>query len=140
MSRLNVDKLLKALDNDNNESIIETNKSDIKQIKNNVFQQLNLPKDKLKEYHLKLRDYRYVDDVSEIQSGCFFRWINLKNPENISLTRGAFLCDIGINNDGIHLIFKIPYGQHCQIRMDEVFLFQKLTEDEHVILSAMKFL
>ena len=48
MSGINIDKLLVALENEKNESIIETNKSDIKSIKNNVLQQLNLSREKIK--------------------------------------------------------------------------------------------
>ena len=140
MSRLNVDKLLIALENDKNESIMETTRSDIKTIKNNVLQQLNLPRETLKELHRKLNNYRYISDISELQSGCFLRWINLKNYDNLQLTRGAFLCDIDITDDGINIIFKNLYGKHCTFKMNELLLFQKITDDEQVILSALKYL
>lgn len=140
MSGLNIDKLLVALENDKNESIMETTKSDIKTIKNDVLQELNLPRDKLKELHQKLNNYRYISDISELQSGCFLRWINLKNYDNIQLTRGAFLCDIDIVDDGINIIFKTPFGKHCSYKMNELLLFQKITDDEQVILSALKYL
>jgi hypothetical protein len=135
-----MENLITALENNKNESIIETNKTDIKQIKNDVLQQLNISRETLKSYHKKLKDYRFVDDISDLQSGNYLRWINLSDPININLTKGSFLCDIEINGDGIHLIFKNPYGRHCQIRMDEVFLFQKITNEEQVILSALKYL
>ena len=106
MSKLDIEQLTKAFNNDKNESIMETTKSDIKQIKNTVLQQLNIPRETLKIYHQKLNNYRFVDDISDLHSGNYLRWINLKNPENINLTKGSFLCDIEINEDGIHLIFK----------------------------------
>lgn len=140
MSRLNIDKLLVALENDKNESIMETTKSDIKTVKNNVLQELNLSRETLKEWHRKLDNYRYISDISELQSGCFLRWINLKNYDNLQLTRGAFLCDIDIVDDGINIIFKNPFGKHCSYKMNELLLFQRITDDEQVILSALKYL
>ncbi len=140
MSRLNIDKLLLALENEKNESIMETTKSNIKTIKNNVLQELNLPREILKDWHQKLDNYRYISDISELQSGCFLRWINLKNYDNLQLSRGAFLCDIDIVNDGINIIFKNLFGKHCTLKMNELLLFQKITDDEQVILSALKYL
>lgn len=140
MSRLNIDNLLNALENDKNESIMETTKSDIKTVKNNVLQELNLSREKLKDLHKKLTNYRYIGDISELQSGCFLRWINLKNYDNLQLTRGAFLCDIDIADDGINIIFKNLFGKHCTYKMNELLLFQKITDDEQVILSALKYL
>ena len=68
------------------------------------------------------------------------RWINLKNYDNLQLTRGAFLCDIDIVDDGINIIFKNLFGKHCTFKMNELLLFQKITDDEQVILSALKYL
>jgi hypothetical protein len=140
MSRLNIDKLLVALENEKNESIMETTKSDIKTIKNNVLQELNLSRETLKEWHLKLQNYRFISDISELQSGCYLRWVNLKNYDNLQLTRGSFLCDIDITDGGINIIFKTPYGRHCTYKMNELLLFQRITDDEQVILSALKYL
>tara|TARA_Y100000589_G_C26629029_1_gene417272 strand:+ start:69 stop:482 length:414 start_codon:yes stop_codon:yes gene_type:complete len=135
-----MENLIDALENDKNESIMNTNLSNIKEIKNNVLQQLNISRESLKALHEKLKNYRFVDEISDLQSGNYVRWINLKNPEKLYLTRGAFLCDIEINNDGVHIIFRNPRGRYCQIRMDEVFLFQRLTDQEQVLLSAIKYL
>ncbi len=68
--------LVKALDNENNASIMNYNTRMIKSIKNDYLQKLLLPKDKLKDFHNKLKDYRYVDDLSDIQYGRYIRWIN----------------------------------------------------------------
>lgn len=140
MSKFNVERLLNALENEKNENIIDHNISDLKQLNNNVLQQLNLPREKLKELNKKLKNYRYVDDISELHSGYYYRWINLKDPANIKLTLGAYLCDIEINTDGIHIKFITHTKRHWQVRMDEILLFQRITDDENVILSALKYL
>ena len=86
--------LVKALDNENNSSIMNYNTSMLKSIKNDYLQKLMLSRDKLKEYHVKLKDYRYVDDLTDIQYGRYIRWINLKDPNNIKLTHGGLIIDI----------------------------------------------
>ena len=131
--------LVKALDNENNASIMNYNTRMIKSIKNDYLQKLLLPKDKLKEFHTKLKDYRYVDDLSDIQYGRYIRWINLKNPEKIELTRGGMIIDIKILSNGIHVICKNTYNQKFQLKIDECYIFQKITEQERIVLIALDF-
>lgn len=131
------DFFLKAIDNENNEGIQKYNTKLIKQIKNDYLQKLQLPRDKLLEYHQKLKDYRYVDDLSDIQYGRYIRWINLKDPENIKLTTGGLIIDIKILANGIHVVCKNNKNKRFQIKIDECFIFQKLTDQEQIILYAL---
>lgn len=132
--------LQKALDNENNSSIMNLNSKKIKSIKNDYLQKLLLPRDKLKEYHLKLKDYRYVDDLSDIQYGRYIRWINLNNPDNIKLTTGGIIIDIKILESGIHLVCKNNMNQRFQIKIDENIIFQKLSDQEKILILALDYL
>ena len=132
--------LVKALDNENNESIMNYNSRLIKTIKNDYLQKLILPREKLKDYHTKLKDYRYVDDLSDIQYGRYIRWINLKNPEKIELTRGGMIIDIKILSNGIHVVCKNTYNHRFQIKIDECYIFQKLTDQEKILLLALDYI
>lgn len=132
--------LQKALDNENNSSIMNLNSKKIKSIKNDYLQKLLLPRDKLKEYHLKLKEYRYVDDLSDIQYGRYIRWINLKNPDNIKLTTGGIIIDIKIIESGIHLVCKNNMNHCVQIKIDENIIFQKLTDQEKILITALDYL
>ena len=131
--------LVKALDNENNESIMNYNSRMIKSIKNDYLQKLLLSREKLKDYHNKLKDYRYVDDLSDIQYGRYIRWINLKNPEKIELTRGGMVIDIKILSNGIHVVCKNTYNHRFQIKIDECYIFQKLTDQEKILLMALDY-
>ena len=132
--------LVKALDNENNESIMNYNSSMIKSIKNDYLQKLILSREKLKDYHTKLKGYRYVDDLSDIQYGRYIRWINLTDPNNLKLTTGGIIIDIKICETGIHLICKNFKNHKFQIRINECFIFQKITEQEKIILFALDYL
>ena len=131
--------LVKALDNETNASIMNYNNRMIKSIKNDYLQKLLLSKDKLKDYHNKLKNYRYVDDLTDIQYGRYIRWINLKNPEKILLTRGGMIIDIKILSNGIHVVCKNTYNHKFQVKIDECYIFQKLTDQEKILLMALDY-
>ena len=70
---LKVEDLLYALDNENNTGVAGLTASKIKQEKNDVLQKLQLSKEELKDFHSRLADYRYVDEVSGLQEGRYIR-------------------------------------------------------------------
>jgi hypothetical protein len=139
MNENNSNYLLKSLDNENNSSMNNLSSKKIKSMKNDYLQQLQLSREKLKEYHTKLKEYRYVDDLSDIQYGRYIRWINLKDPTKISLTQGGIIIDIKICQGGIQIVCKNFRNKKFQIKIDECFIFQKLTDQEKIILSALDY-
>jgi len=98
---MNENKLLHALENETNASIMRLTTAKIKEHKNNILQKLQLERSKLKEMHQKLKEYRYCTDMSDMQYGYYLRWIPLKDPSNLYLTNGALLCDMKIVNNQI---------------------------------------
>ena len=97
-----------------------------------------LQQETLKIYD-KLKDYKYVDEMSDLKYGTFIRWIPIEDPENIILTKGALFCEIKIKDEGVFCICKnigFPY-RHFQISLDKNLIFQKLSDQELVLLSAL---
>ena len=101
---MDIDLLKKALENEDNLSIIETNIQEIKNEKNDILQKIGLDKNNLKQFHKKLKNCRYIDNIQDLKFGSLIRWINLKKINDIKITNGANLCDIKINDKGISLI------------------------------------
>lgn len=132
--------LMDALENESNTSIIKLTSKKIKEHKNNILQSLQLDRETLKLYHKKLKHYRYCSDVNDFQSGQFIRWINLKDPENIRLTNGAFLVDIIFEKNKLHLQCKNSSFKVFQVKYDEVIVFQKISQQENVILTVLDYL
>ena len=93
------DDLLNALENESNASIVELSTKKINIQKQLIFDQLNLTGEKRECFEDKLSNYRYCNDLKDIQYGCYIRWIPLKNPEKIYITNGGHICDIKIIND-----------------------------------------
>jgi hypothetical protein len=137
---LDIDYLLNAINNDNNESIIKLDSRKIKEEKNNILQKLQLGRDNLKMIHKKLKYYRYVEEMPDINYGSYIRWIRLTNPENIKLTNGGIICDIKVHENGIHIVCKNNMNRLFQIKMDENLIFQKFTPQEEILLQVMDYL
>ena len=140
MPEIDKEFLEQALENEDNQAVMGLDNSKIKCMKNNVLQQLQLPREELKKLHQKLKLYRYVDEISDLHYGSYIRWINLNDPSKLNLTNGGFLCDIKIQDDGAHLVCRGGRNRMMQLRMNECYIFQKLNDEEQVILSVMDYL
>ena len=137
---MDVHALLHALDNENNEAIIDLDHNKIAKDKNDILQQLHLPREELQRLHKQLKSYRLINDMKDLRFGGYIRWISLKNPESIKLTNGGIICDIKAINNDVHIRCKNKMNILFQFNMSEVLAFQKLSEQEHIILKAVKYL
>lgn len=159
----------KALEDERNASIMKTTHSEIKKNKNDILQKLQLKGDVLKTMHATLIGYKYIDDISEIRQGRYIRWISLKRPEKISLTNGAHVCSVNLeyteveyagggvgddddDDDDDEKELECKSCIRCKVvrnggnvlffnlNFDENIIFQKITEQEWIILDAIEFL
>ena len=141
MNKLNMQALEKALDNENNTVVANLNTRKIGAEKMRQLMQLGLNQSVTADYNYKLRDYRHVDDLNGLTHGAYIRWIDLKNPERLCLARGAIICDIKIGQKGVQLLCKThPNPAMFHVVMDEVVVFQRMSQQERVILAAMDYL
>ena len=139
-SNLNIQELLSALDNEEHSNLLNTSYEKIAKDKNDILQQLQFNSDKLKSYHTKLKHYRYVDELNDLKYGQYIRWINIKNPEKLTLTNGGIFLEIKLLDTGTHIMIKNNMNRIFQIKMDECIVFQKLSDQEKIILLALKYL
>jgi hypothetical protein len=136
MNENDIHYLEKALSNEKNEDIVNETFQEIDKNKENILNELELSKKDTKILLKKLEDYKYIDEFPDLQIGRYIRWINLNNHENIKLTTGGILCDIKMD-DSIALVFKNNMNRFFQINMDEALVFQRLSEQERIILYAI---
>lgn len=136
---MDVNKLLKALDDESNDTLMNFTTKKIKEMNLNILKELQLTKKETIDLFNKLKDYKYVDEMSDLKYGTFIRWIPIEDPTNIYLTKGALFCEMKIKDNGVYCVCK-NYGfppRHFQISMDKNLIFQKLTDQELVLLSAL---
>ena len=134
---MDVEQLLKALDNDENEHLINMTSEKLNNMKREILTEIQLSPQEVAEYMQKLKEYKYIDEMNHIRHGSFIRWIPISDPENIHLTSGGIICDIKIADSGVHLVCKNFAKKHYQIKMDECLVFQKLSGQEQVLLAAL---
>ena len=136
---MDVKKLLKALDDESNETLLNFTSDKIKEMNLNILKELQLPRKDTLELMKKLDEYKYVDEMNDLKYGAYVRWIPIEDPNNIYLTQGALFCEMKITDDGVFCICK-NYGfrsRYFRLSMDKNLIFQKMTDQELVLLSAL---
>ena len=136
---MDIQKLLKALDDETNETLLNFTTDKIKEMNLNILKELQLPKQETLKLLDKLADYKYVDEMNELKYGAYIRWISIEDPTKIQLSKGALFCEMKITDNGVFCICK-NYGfksRHFQISMDKNLIFQRLTDQELVLLAAL---
>lgn len=136
---MDVNKLLKALEDETNENLFNFTSDKMKEMNLKIIKELNLSRDESLSILKKLKEYKYVDEMSDLKYGTYIRWISIENPKQIVLTKGAIFCEMKITDDGVFLICKnLGYSsKHFRISMDSNLIFQKLTDQELILLSAL---
>jgi hypothetical protein len=134
---INVDKLMSALDNEKNESIINLTTVKIEETIFNILKELHLDRETFINYFKKLKGYKYVDELNDLKYGGFIRWIPITDPDNLPLNQCGIICDIVIKDDGVYIVCKNFMHRHYRFKMDECLIFQKLSSQEMIILSAL---
>ena len=140
MSLLDIDEILEATEKLTTPSITNLTYSKIQAYKNDILQQIQLPRETLKIYHKKLKEYRYCSELCDLQDGYYIRWISLKDPEKIKLTNGAHILDVIFKDGGAHVLCKNNRNRVFQIKFDEVIIFQKFSQQEKILLGVLDYL
>jgi hypothetical protein len=136
---MDVNKLLKALDDDTNETLLDFTSSKIIEMNLKIIKELHMPKEETLAILKKLNNYKYVDEMNDLKYGTYIRWIPIDDVTKIDLVKGAIFCEMKITDDGVFLVCK-NFGfklRHFRISMDKNLIFQKLTDSELVLLSAL---
>jgi len=136
-SSVDIDKLEKALDNTKNEGIMNFTTKKINELNLRILQELKLDNKTTMEYLKKLKGYKYVDELPDLKHGGFVRWIPITDPDYLPLNSCGIVCDIKIADEGVFITCKNFMHRHYNFKMDDVIIFQKLTSQEMVILSAL---
>ena len=143
--KMNIEDVLHSLDNDRNLSISKLTYDKINNMKYNMLERLGMNDDELESMLHKLADYRYVEELQDIQHGAFIRYVPLtsKNGQKegeIVLKNGGFICEVKILGSGVHLLCRNHFRKIFQLKLDEVLIFQKLSNQEDIILSVFDYL
>lgn len=140
MENVNIDvtieEIIQELDDKN---LLYLSSSKIKELKNNILQKMYLTRNELLHYHKVLKDYRFVDELDEIQIGKYVRWFNLANQESISLTNGGIVIDIKDGKEDILIVCKNNRNRIYTFRLNQCIVFQKLSTQEQILIKIIDY-
>jgi hypothetical protein len=86
----------------------------------------------------KLISYRYIDEVNEVLRGRHVKWVNIsKSPKK--LKGGGIVLNIKFLDNGVHILCS-QGNRITQYKFDECLTFQKLTDQEQLILMANEYI
>ena len=148
---LDIKKLMSAIDNEENEGMLNINYERLNKAKVDALTELFLngdADDETEEAFLtiqkQLKEYRYVDQIKDIHYGSYLRWISLKPQKNrtIKLTTGGLVCDLPVSKTSgeVNIVCRNNMHRFFTVKMNENIIFQKLTDQEQVILAAVNYL
>lgn len=133
---MDVNVLLKALDNDENDKMFNYTTDGINKMNDQILSELGLPIEIKNTYLTKLQNHIYIDEMHMLKCGSHIKWISL---DTLKLS-GAICCNLKITDVGMSIICKGFAHKHFQINMENNIIFQKLSQQEQVLLSAMDYL
>lgn len=139
----NVDLLQKALENEKNENIMKLTTKKIEKIKRKVLEKIVKIDNKqtITLYLSKLKDYIYVDSIDNLKQGSYLRWIYHDDASGKKdLNAGGILTEVKILDNEIQLVIKNFRNKYYTLKFDDLITFQKLNNQELIILLAMDFL
>ena len=132
-----------ALKGEQNRNILNLTNARIVEYKTSILQELHFDDEKQESLLDKLEEYRYIDDINDFKIGSYIRWLGLKNAtttSDIVFARGGFINDIVIHGGDVHIKCKSFMGKHMQLLGAENIIFQKMSDQEKVILSVLDYL
>ena len=138
-SSIDIEKLLASVENEKNSYLENKSSYDITKEIIDILQEINIPNDKKKEYSKKLLGYRYIDDIRDLHKGKHIRWINRNNSASI-ITNGAVLVNIKFLDSGTYVVCKNSQNRFFQIKLDDNYIFQKMTIEENLIIMAYDYI
>lgn len=136
---IDVDDLLKTIENDKNTYLENTN---LEKIQYDILNELkllpNIKPNAIDSIYKRLVHYRFVDELSEIHMGKYVRWIRKESYQKNGayfLTFGGFVVDIIFTDQGSQINIKTADNRFFKYAFDKCITFQRLSYDEQLILS-----
>ena len=91
----------------------------------------NINSENIQKICSKLNVYRLIQEIYQLHKGKHIRWLR-----NGQLTNGGIVVDVKFTDNGTHILCKNK-NKFIQYKYDECITFQRLSEDELLLLQFM---
>lgn len=140
---LDVNAILSAMNQAENNTIANLSKKMIDDRRHEILSSLNLTPEKLAEFERKLAMYRVIENPSELKHCQLIRWIPLRSLEaKPYVTLGGTLFKVREHpEDGTHTVTIRNIKRFVfNIRFEANIVFQRLSQEELLILSVVEYI
>ena len=137
---INIKEAEEAIKNNTNDKLLNLTTKKVLKMNWNILKLLNIDNETRLAIFNQLEKYKYIDELDELRYGSYLRWIPKFPTDKSQLRYTGILCDIVIAEQGVLLSCKNFMHRHYTFKMDECYIFQKLTEQEQLILSLLEHL
>jgi len=137
---LNMDLLVRATENEDNAHILNLTADAVAAAKTSILHEMVNNEVARQDIMGKLDGYVYIDEIHEVRSGTYIRWLNVSDDDDITLAKGGIFCDVRFSDYGAVLRCKTFRNRYYEVKMDNVILFRKLTPQERVLMCALTYL
>ena len=134
---IDTELLNKALENSNNDDIINLTYDIIEKSKIKLYKIINVNDCEILKFKNQLKNYIFIYTIDKLKIGNYLRWFKV---EEKYLYKGGFLIDIIVANENINLLMKNITNRSFTIVFNHIYLFKKLSNQENIILKAMEYL
>lgn len=129
--------LEQALNNQRNEHVLYNSPDVIEQKKRDALIACGISGEKLEDFLKRLATYVYCESRTDFFQGKYYRWVDMKDPENIILKRGARVLRIVEKEGSTYMYCKsMKWFYHIPLRVKT--FFRKLTKQEMFMFDIMK--
>lgn len=158
-STIDIDKMLESIENEKNDYLENKTMDSVTQEICDKIGYLSIPDESKESICKKLIGYRYVDEIHELHKGKVTAWIRIRKsvaqellekqsvgaetPYIVQpkLSGTGILVNIKFADRGTNVVISNPPNHRfTQYRFDDCLTFQKMTEEEQLILMAYEYL
>lgn len=133
---------------DSRDILVSNDFTDMEYRKNNILSILGMSPDNLNKFSEKLEQYKYISSMLLLNVGSYIRWIPIKDLQNsrsttaheLKLTNGGIVISVVDINGKVYIKCKNNNGNIYQLNIMHNVIFQKLTDQEKVIMDAVRFI
>ncbi len=132
-STIDIRNLLDSIENERNDYLEDKTMTSVHEDILEVLDEQQIQDEDKDKFFKKLMDYRYVEEINELHTGKYVRWIRKTNNK---LTNGGIIMDVKFMDTGTQILCRNACNKFIQIKFDECIIFQKLSVEEQLILLA----
>jgi hypothetical protein len=157
-STLDIDHLLSSVENEKNNHLSKKTSATVTKEIYEKLLELPFSNENVEILCNKLLGYRYVDEIHELQKGKVVSWIRIRKSatqekleaekaESTSfalqpkLSGTGIVVNIKFTDTGTNVVISNPPNKRfTQYRFDDCYTFQKMSEEEQLLLMAYEYI